>query len=218
MKKRTRDYIFEKDYSTLPIKLSSRGKGRKITRKEDLFYYGEIISALDKVEAWGLIPLISQKSYDLEKNGSQKKKQDIFYLTYFLKLTPSKVKKHLDDMHKLNHWIVECIEDLTYELDYLIKSLFKDSKRAAQYKTWFVDVFKISSGRYLPNWNNHKRKSKNHPAFKKSYEKFYECVVNNKTYKELGYTGQRVKNFLDTRLFLKVKSRHFTGCIEFYMS
>lgn len=172
---------------SIPKKIK-KPKGKK-TRKIDLNYYKALIEYFeDKKPFYDLIAL---KSYRLEKYIYEE--QSCLYIRNFYGSPPDDYTINRKKYHSLNDMIMKTINGLKEDLQLVTNDLFSD-KKIPRAKTWFVDVFKEASERYLTNLRQYQRKSKNKPNFEKSFKIFKKFIVKGKTSKELGFKRYEYHN------------------------
>jgi len=164
-------------------------KGKKNIRKKDLIYYKVLIEYFEDIEPF--YDLIALKSYRLEKYIYEK--QSCLYIRNFYGLPPDDYTKNRKKYNSWNDMIMKTINGLKKDLQHVTNDLFSD-KKIPQAKTWLVDVFKEASERYLTNWRQYQRKSKNKPNFEKSFKIAKQFIVEGKTSKELGFTTSGYHN------------------------
>lgn len=139
-------------------------KGKKSKKYNDLKDYAARMRAYDDLESIKANPLIRLKSYDIEQGF---KRDDLFYLINFYGMTPAFLKRNLIKLRRLNSNILETIDSMKEDIEYLFQHLF-DDKNVPQAKKWFVKMFGAASKLYLKDWQKH-RGSYNKPDFEASY-------------------------------------------------
>ncbi|MCX5803487.1 MAG: hypothetical protein NTU69_08165 [Proteobacteria bacterium] len=135
-----------------------------------------------------IFDLIIDKSYLLEKYKLESEKSYDYMKRYF-KMPPSSFSFSTLN----NHGVMHFIKYFRAALDYQVKHLFETHPQL-ETRRWFVDVFDKYSIRFLPAWEQYKRKSTNRPDFKNSWHKFIK-FLNGKTYKDLGYSNKTCHHF-----------------------
>lgn len=195
-------------------KISAIPKERT-TRGEDLKFYKIAIDILCCIDN-DFLNLIALKSYLIERciyearnykpggflgqaisdyiksSLKAKYKKEIQSCDYIRIFYGIPLKDHDEEreraIEQLNKFVLNRIRLLEIILQTGIKFFISSLDKVPMGTTWFVDVFRESSERYLSNWRQFQRKSKNEPKFQKSYKTFLKYVRDGIPSTKLGYT------------------------------